>query len=67
MEETVLLYILIKLKLDKAIISILEKLNVKIIIVESCDLMNPIGYILGIEDFQRGSEALTTTLKMIWW
>ena len=60
MEETVLLYNIDKTQAGKAIISILEKLNVKIIIVESCDLMNPIGYILGIEDFQRGSEALTT-------
>lgn len=60
MEETVLLYNIDKTQAGKAIISILEKLNVKVIIVESCDLMNPIGYILGIEDFQRGSEALTT-------
>ena len=60
MVETVLLYNIDKTQAGKAIISILEKLNVKVIIVESCDLMNPIGYILGIEDFQRGSEALTT-------
>ena len=60
MEETVLLYNIDKSKAGKAIISILEKLNVKIIIVKSSDLMNPIGYILGEKGFERGTEALTT-------
>ncbi|GFI40492.1 DUF3783 domain-containing protein [Thomasclavelia cocleata] len=60
MQETVLLYNIDKSKAGKAIISILEKLNVKIIIVKSSDLMNPIGYILGEKGFERGTEALTT-------
>ena len=60
MQETVLLYNIDKSEAGKAIISILEKLNVKIIIVKSSDLMNPIGYILGEKGFERGTEALTT-------
>lgn len=58
MQETVLLYNIDKTEAGKAIISILEKLNVKVIIVKSSDLMNPLGYILGIDDFERGTEAL---------
>lgn len=60
MQETVLLYNIDKSEAGKAIISILEKLNVEIIIVKSSDLMNPLGYILGAEGFERGTEALTT-------
>lgn len=60
MQETVLLYNIDKSEAGKAIISILEKLNVKIIIVKSSDLMSPIGYILGEKGFERGTEALTT-------
>lgn len=59
MQETVLLYNIDKTEAGKAMISILEKLNVKVISIKSSDLMNPIGYILGIDEFQRGSEALT--------
>lgn len=60
MQETVLLYNIDKSEAGKAIISILEKLSVEIIIVKSSDLMSPIGYILGSEGFERGTEALTT-------
>ena len=60
MQETVLLYNIDKTEAGKAIISILEKLNVEVIIVKTSDLMSPIGYILGIEDYQRGTEALTS-------
>lgn len=60
MQETVLLYNIDKSEVGKAIISILEKLSVEIIIVKSSDLMSPIGYILGSEGFERGTEALTT-------
>lgn len=60
MQETVLLYNIDKTEAGKAIISILEKLNVKVTIVKSSDLMNPLGYILGIDDFERGTEALKT-------
>lgn len=60
MQETVLLYNIDKSEAGKAIIAILEKLNVKVIIVKTSDLMSPIGYILGSEGFERGTEALTT-------
>lgn len=60
MQETVLLYNIDKSEAGKAIISILEKLGVEIIIVKSSDLMSPIGYILKVEGFERGTEALTT-------
>ena len=43
MQETVLLYNIDKTDAGKAIISILEKLNVEVIIVKSSDLMSPIG------------------------
>ena len=59
MQETVLLYNIDKTDAGKAIISILEKLNVEVIIVKSSDLMSPIGYILGADNFERGTEALT--------
>lgn len=59
MQETVLLYNIDKTEAGKAMMSILEKLNVKVISIKSSDLMNPIGFILGIDEFQRGSEALT--------
>lgn len=59
MQETVLLYNIDKTDAGKAIISILEKLNVEVIIVKSSDLMSPIGYILGVDNFERGTEALT--------
>ena len=59
MQETVLLYNIDKTDAGKAIISILEKLNVEVIIVESSDLMSPLGYILGADNFERGTEALT--------
>ena len=65
MQETVLLYNIDKTEAGKAIISILEKLNVEVIIVKTSDLMSPIGYILGIEDYQRGTEALTSILTSI--
>lgn len=58
MQETVLLYNIDKSEAGKAIISLLEKLNVKVIIVNSSDLMNPIGYILGMDGFERGMEPL---------
>lgn len=58
MEETVLLYNIDQTEAGKAIISILEKLNVKVISVKSSDLMNPLGYLLGVDDFERGTEAL---------
>lgn len=58
MQETVLLYNIDKSEAGKAIISILEKLNVKVIIVKSSDLMNPIGHLLGEEGFERGTEPL---------
>lgn len=58
MQETVLLYNIDKTEAGKAMISILEKLNVKVISVKSSDLMNPIGFILGIDEFERGTEAL---------
>ena len=57
MQETVLLYNIDKTDAGKAIISILEKLNVEVIIVKSSDLMSPIGYILGADNFERGTEA----------
>ena len=50
MQETVLLYNIDKTDARKAIISILEKLNVEVIIVKSSDLMSPIGYILGADN-----------------
>lgn len=59
MQETVLLYNIDKTDAGKAIISILEKLNVEVIIVKSSDLMSPIRYILGADNFERGTEALT--------
>ena len=59
MQETVLLYNIDKTDAGKAIISILEKLNVEVIIVKSSDLMSPIGYILGADNFEHGTEALT--------
>ena len=59
MQETVLLYNIDKTDAGKAIISILEKLNVEVIIVKSSDLMSPIGYILGADNFERGTGALT--------
>lgn len=59
MQETVLLYNIDKSEAGKAIIAILEKLNVKVIIVKTSDLMSPLGYILGGEGFERGTEALT--------
>ena len=59
MQETVLLYNIDKSEAGKAIIAILEKLNVKVIIVKTSDLMGPLGYILGGEGFERGTEALT--------
>ena len=59
MQETVLLYNIDKTDAGKAIISILEKLNVEVIIVKSSDLMSPIGYILVADNFERGTEALT--------
>ena len=59
MQETVLLYNIDKTDAGKAIISILEKLNVEVIIVKSSDLMSPIGDILGADNFERGTEALT--------
>ena len=59
MQETVLLYNIDKTDAGKAIISILEKLNVEVIIVKSSDLMSPVGYILGVDNFERGTEALT--------
>lgn len=59
MQETVLLYNIDKTDAGKAIISILEKLNVEVIIVKSSDLMSPIGYILGADNFECGTEALT--------
>ena len=59
MQETVLLYNIDKTDAGKAIISILEKLNVEVIIVKSSDLMSPIGNILGADNFERGTEALT--------
>lgn len=59
MQETVLLYNIDKTDAGKAIISILEKLNVEVIIVKSSDLMSPIGYILGADNFERGTESLT--------
>ena len=58
MQETVLLYNIDKTDAGKAIISILEKLNVEVIIVKSSDLMSPIGYISGADNFERGTEAL---------
>ncbi len=60
MQETVLLYNIDKTEAGKAIISILEKLNVEVIIVKTSDLMNPLGYILGLDDYERGTEALTS-------
>lgn len=59
MQETVLLYNIDKTDAGKAIISILEKLNVRVIIIKTSDLMCPLGYILGEEGFERGTEALT--------
>lgn len=59
MQETVLLYNIDKTEAGKAIISLLEKLNVRVIVVKTSDLMCPLGYILGEEGFERGIEALT--------
>lgn len=60
MQETVLLYNIDKTDAGKAIISILEKLNVEVKIVKTSDLMSPLGYILGYDGFERGTEALKT-------
>lgn len=60
MQETVLLYNIDKTDAGKAIISILEKLNVEVKIVKTSDLMSPLGYILGYDGFERGAEALKT-------
>lgn len=48
--------ILIKVKQVKQLLQFLEKLNVKVIIVKTSDLMSPLGYILGGEGFERGTE-----------
>ena len=62
-QETVLLYNIDKTEAGKAIISILEKLDVKVVIVKTSDLMCPLGYILKLDGYQRGTEALTSILN----
>lgn len=58
MEETVLLYNIDKTEPGKAMISILKKLDVKVVIVKTKDLMNPVGYLLGNSDYKRSTDKI---------
>lgn len=58
MKETVLLYNIEKSEAGKAMISILKKMNIDVIIVKTKDLLNPIGYILGLDDYERSKEPI---------
>lgn len=58
MEETVLLYNIDKTEPGKAMISILKKLDVKVVIVKTKDLMNPVGYLLGNGDYKRSTDKI---------
>ena len=58
MKETVLLYNIEKSEAGKAMISILKKMNIDVIIVKTKDLLNPIGYILGLDDYERCKDPI---------
>ena len=58
MQETVILYNIGKSEAGKAIISLLKKLEVKVIIAKTKDLMNPIGYTLGLDGYEASQERI---------
>ena len=63
MKETVLLYNIEKTDAGKAMISILKKMDIDVIIVKTKDLNNPIGYILGLDDYKRSHEIIKKVPK----
>lgn len=58
MQETVLLYKIDKTEAGKAIISLLNKLNVKVVIVKTKDLMQSVGYLLGQESYEANKDRI---------